>query len=417
MNSKKKAIAVTLIIIMSIVLNSSVLFAESNEASEELHIMDKYPGILWNDMTLLPMRPFLEGLGLNVEWYEKTKLIAVSGRIEKFAVNEENVDEETNQVDETKYKEYSFMLQINNKYAMVGQKEVFSKVPPVIYKGQTYVPCKFIAEEMGAKVNWAGKGDVYITLPGTPNKSFVFPINTKPDLSQLPVLPKPKILEPTSAWGGIPKADLDLLKSKAGNVFEDLFSDSDVAFRLVDDPEASYMEVFLPLTKENCKGLSNTNANESEIRAKQLVNIRMKNIGELVWRNWRGMEEDALKTGLWEKYNSEIDITVVNARKDMLTIAIPLKPVKFDKATFGVDATVYFPYTDGSDSVSMGHLAENYSVYINNKYIGKGITNWDEDYSDEIINFFKYPVTKPISPYFDVVNYPYNIDFDVQGIR
>lgn len=58
---------------------------------------------------------------------------------------------------------------------MVGQEEVFSKVPPVIYKGQTYVPCKFIAEAMGAKVNWTGKGDVYITFQGTTNKSFVFP--------------------------------------------------------------------------------------------------------------------------------------------------------------------------------------------------------------------------------------------------
>lgn len=92
---KKKTIAMFLIIIMSIVLNSSVLFAESNEAAEELYIMDKNPGILWNDITLLPMRPFLEGLGLNVEWVNDKKLILASGGFGKATVNKYKEDDGT----------------------------------------------------------------------------------------------------------------------------------------------------------------------------------------------------------------------------------------------------------------------------------------------------------------------------------
>lgn len=425
----KRKCFITFIIIMAMlfVSGSSVFSAKSAIPAEKLHMMDKYPGILWNGETLLPMKPFLEGLGMKVEWVEDKKLIIASYDIEIVKQADGTTYEITDPAKQ-------FILQINNKYAMVGLKEVYLKVPPVIYNDQVYVPCRFIAEEMGATVNWEGEGDVYITIPGTPNKSFVFPISTKPDLSQLPKLPQPKILDPIAAGdvsynkssgkdvtkklllasGQYPtNDDWTLLSSRLSSIFETIPQNSDMALTLVKDNVkdkcGNYLHVYMPLRKDQSEQIPNQNGNQAGwYRQQRIASIVGAELAPIAKTAYLMCLNQGLKPGLWERYSDGIKVTLVSANNIQLTVVVPFEAYKIGKTT------MCRPQRD-----SKGNLLKMYKVYINGKYLGTGTdnNNWNGSYDAQIKSFLQHPVTKPISPYFDVVNYPYNKSLLEQGIR
>jgi hypothetical protein len=433
-NYTKRIVGIIITILVCLIPINMCFSADNDIPAEELHIMDKYPGILWNGMTLLPMKPFLEGLGLTVEWYEKEKLIVASGGFEEVTVNKYKKDDGTIYEDKVYAKEYSFKLQINNKYAMVGLREVYSKVPPVIYQGQTFVPCRFIAEEMGATVNWEGEDDVYITIPGTPNKSFVFPINTRPDLKQLPKLPQPKILDSITAGdvsvnnslgkdatkklllasGQYPSNDdWNYLNSRLSSIFETIPQNSDMALTLVKDNVrdkcGNYLHIYMPLRKDQCEELPNQSGEFAgwyqEQRIASIVGVELAPIAKTIYLMCLNQE---FKPGLWERYSDGIKVTLVSANNIKLTVVVPFEAYKIDKTT------MYRPQRD-----SKGNLLKTYKIYINGKFLGIGTdnNNWNGSCGAQIKSFLQHPVTKPINPYFDVVNYPYNMSLYEQGIR
>src|SRR5690606_25077327 len=86
-----------------------------------------------NGTTLLPLRPFVESLGLEAKWIASTK--TVTG--EKGAS--------------------SFSLTIGRRTATVNGKQVESAVPGRVMNGHTSVPLRFIGEASGAVVGWHGK--------------------------------------------------------------------------------------------------------------------------------------------------------------------------------------------------------------------------------------------------------------------
>lgn len=50
--------------------------------------------------------------------------------------------------------ETTIILTINNKTAVVNNKAVINDVPPVIVNSRTFTPARFVAEQLGAKVEW-----------------------------------------------------------------------------------------------------------------------------------------------------------------------------------------------------------------------------------------------------------------------
>jgi endonuclease YncB( thermonuclease family) len=91
--------------------------------------LDNKPVII-NGNTLVPVRAIFENLGAKVEWNGVTK--TVTGKT----------------LDKT------VILVIDNKTATVNGSSVELAVPARIINGSTYVPARFVAESLGAEVNW-----------------------------------------------------------------------------------------------------------------------------------------------------------------------------------------------------------------------------------------------------------------------
>lgn len=86
--------------------------------------------IIEDGRTLVPVRAIFESMGAKVDWDGKTK--TVIGKTENKIIK----------------------LVIGNKIALVNGKKVELDVPAKIIDGSTLVPARFVAESLGAKVDW-----------------------------------------------------------------------------------------------------------------------------------------------------------------------------------------------------------------------------------------------------------------------
>jgi hypothetical protein len=91
------------------------------------------PPIIENGRTLVPMRAIFEGLGAQVGWDGASG--TVTGTQDGLVV----------------------VLKIGDTKALVNGNPVTLDVPAKILGGRTLVPLRFIAESMGAKVDWDGR--------------------------------------------------------------------------------------------------------------------------------------------------------------------------------------------------------------------------------------------------------------------
>ena len=89
-----------------------------------------------NDRTLLPVRNIAESLGAKVYWDSKTRKVTI--------IDAENTIE----------------LFIDNKNAKINGKEFVLDVVPKIFNNYTYVPVRFVAEALNAKVNYFDGKDI-----------------------------------------------------------------------------------------------------------------------------------------------------------------------------------------------------------------------------------------------------------------
>jgi len=80
--------------------------------------------------TVVPMRDIFEALGANVQWNAFTQ--GITARKAGKTVN----------------------LQINRREASVNGRRVYLDQPPILYRGSTMVPLRFVSESMGANVQW-----------------------------------------------------------------------------------------------------------------------------------------------------------------------------------------------------------------------------------------------------------------------
>ncbi|MGC8789597.1 MAG: stalk domain-containing protein, partial [Caldisericum sp.] len=95
------------------------------------------PPVIKNGRTLLPIRAIIEALGGTVKWIADTKTVVI-----ELGNN-------------------SIMLQIGNANALVnGNNKLIDpqnlKVVPEIINGRTMLPLRFVAESLGADVQWDG---------------------------------------------------------------------------------------------------------------------------------------------------------------------------------------------------------------------------------------------------------------------
>lgn len=100
-----------------------------------------------NNRTLVPIRVISESMGYKVGWDQEAQKVTVS-----------NTDR-------------SISLIINNATAVVNGKGVKMDTKAQVIKNRTYVPLRFVSENMGATVDYKSVGGsqyVYITLPGGP---------------------------------------------------------------------------------------------------------------------------------------------------------------------------------------------------------------------------------------------------------
>ncbi|HVF09846.1 MAG TPA: copper amine oxidase N-terminal domain-containing protein [Abditibacteriaceae bacterium] len=80
--------------------------------------------------TLVPMRDIFEALGATVQWNSLTQgIVATRGTT---AIN----------------------MQIGNRVARVNSQQVRLDHSPMLYRGSTMVPLRFVSEALGARVNW-----------------------------------------------------------------------------------------------------------------------------------------------------------------------------------------------------------------------------------------------------------------------
>lgn len=102
--------------------------------------------------TLLPMRDFYEAIGAKVSWSKKTQTASAER-------NGKKVD-----------------LTIHSKIAKVNGEKVTMNVEPLMYKYRTYIPIRFVSENLDGKVIWNQKlQKVEITLNDAP------PVEEEPD--------------------------------------------------------------------------------------------------------------------------------------------------------------------------------------------------------------------------------------------
>ncbi len=88
------------------------------------------PPISVQNQTLVPVRGIFNAFNADIQWYPSTRRVHVVGNNKDIWVG------------------------IGLPYADVNNTRVSLSVPPMIYRGRTMVPLRFIAETLGATVSW-----------------------------------------------------------------------------------------------------------------------------------------------------------------------------------------------------------------------------------------------------------------------
>ena len=104
--------------------------------------------IITNDRTMLPARFVAENLGAVVSWDEADRIVTIKGKNLKTG------------------EDVTIIITIDKATATVNGGEINLDSPAFIRNDRTYTPVRFIAEQLGADVNWdENERNVIITLP------------------------------------------------------------------------------------------------------------------------------------------------------------------------------------------------------------------------------------------------------------
>ncbi|MDF2548513.1 MAG: hypothetical protein K0R93_3411 [Anaerosolibacter sp.] len=122
-------------ILLTMMLLSTSVDASSNDIKVTLDgdplTFDVAPASI-QGRTLVPLRTIFEALGAKIDWDDTTKTVtATKGEIK-------------------------VVLTVGNKQGEINDKAIELEVPGTIINNRTLVPARFVAEALGAKVDWDG---------------------------------------------------------------------------------------------------------------------------------------------------------------------------------------------------------------------------------------------------------------------
>lgn len=122
------------LVFASLLLISTTVFAKapSIEIDGKIIKTDAAP-FIEKDRTFVPIRFIGEALNYKVDWNKDKKLVTI------------------------KNNDRQILMTIGDTNITVNNEKIKNDVAPLIRKDRTYVPLRFVAENMNLKVNWDGK--------------------------------------------------------------------------------------------------------------------------------------------------------------------------------------------------------------------------------------------------------------------
>lgn len=122
------------LVLASLLLTSTTVFAKapSIEIDGKIIKTDAAP-FIEKDRTFVPIRFIGEALNYKVDWNKDKKLVTI------------------------KNNDRQILMTIGDTNITVNNEKIKNDVAPLIRKDRTYVPLRFVAENMNLKVNWDGK--------------------------------------------------------------------------------------------------------------------------------------------------------------------------------------------------------------------------------------------------------------------
>lgn len=122
------------LVLASLLLISTTVFAKapSIEIDGKIIKTDAAP-FIEKDRTFVPIRFIGEALNYKVDWNKDKKLVTI------------------------KNNDRQILMTIGDTNITVNNEKIKNDVAPLIKKDRTYVPLRFVAENMNLKVNWDGK--------------------------------------------------------------------------------------------------------------------------------------------------------------------------------------------------------------------------------------------------------------------
>ena len=122
------------LVLASLLLISTTVFAKapSIEIDGKIIKTDAAP-FIEKDRTFVPIRFIGEALNYKVDWNKDKKLVTI------------------------KNNDRQILMTIGDTNIPVNNEKIKNDVAPLIRKDRTYVPLRFVAENMNLKVNWDGK--------------------------------------------------------------------------------------------------------------------------------------------------------------------------------------------------------------------------------------------------------------------
>lgn len=130
---KKKQISLLCFVMLLVFMLSSTInvFADDIKVTvDNSYLSFDQPPVVQDGRILVPLKAIFQSLGANVNWDGATQTII--GTKDSTIVK----------------------LQLGNKNATINGNTVILDVPAISVNGRTVVPAKFIAESLGAKVDW-----------------------------------------------------------------------------------------------------------------------------------------------------------------------------------------------------------------------------------------------------------------------
>ena len=126
---KSKSIIFSLILLVFLFVNVFAGKTPQIEYNRKIIKSDVQP-FIQNERTMVPIRFISETLGYKVDWNNEERLVSITG------------------------KDTSLELKIGSKKAKVNGKDLELDAPAIIKSDRTFVPLRFVAENLKAEVKW-----------------------------------------------------------------------------------------------------------------------------------------------------------------------------------------------------------------------------------------------------------------------